>query len=256
MFAAMPGADTDGEPENLGCTVVTNTTHILEHAPELAAGLEETRWAHAVIDLVADTLTVEAGPWDPTRAAAHSRPALGFLITSGLLLRRVALGGRFGAELLEPGDLISPLETDPGRKATAGARWSALMPSEVAVLDERFAEKLGSYPEVLSTLVSSSMRRARHAAVSMAIVHHPRIVMRVRMLLWDLAARWGVAQSDGIRVPVKLTHAVLADLAGARRPSVSTALGRLTATAEILATKDGWLLTGAPPAELELRSSA
>ena len=43
---------------------------------------------------------------------------------------------------------------------------------------------------------------------------------------------------------------MLADLVGARRPTVSTALGKLAASGELLRLPDGsWLLTGEPVGE-------
>jgi Mn-dependent DtxR family transcriptional regulator len=49
-----------------------------------------------------------------------------------------------------------------------------------------------------------------------------------------------------VRIPV--THGVLASVVGARRPSVTTALGRLQEDGLIERLPDGeWLLHGSPP---------
>ena len=63
----------------------------------------------------------------------------------------------------------------------------------------------------------------------MAIVHQARVDVRLHMLLWHLAARWGRVRSDGTVLRLRLTHAVLADLVAARRPTVTTALSELIA---------------------------
>jgi CRP-like cAMP-binding protein len=53
---------------------------------------------------------------------------------------------------------------------------------------------------------------------------------------------------DGARVRIPVTHGVLASVVGARRPSVTTALGRLQDDGLIQRLGDGeWLLHGSPP---------
>ncbi len=47
------------------------------------------------------------------------------------------------------------------------------------------------------------------------------------MLLWHLADRWGRVRSEGVVLPLRLTHSVLADLVAARRPTVTTSLSEL-----------------------------
>ena len=55
----------------------------------------------------------------------------------------------------------------------------------------------------------------------------------------------------GIVVPLPLGHQRLADLVGAHRPSVTTALGELSRGGSISRRDDGnWLLHGAPPEQL------
>jgi len=67
-------------------------------------------------------------------------------------------------------------------------------------------------------------------------------------MMWHFADRWGRMTRDGARVHLPITHSVLASVVGARRPSVTTALGRLEAQGMIERLGDGeWLLRGAPP---------
>jgi CRP-like cAMP-binding protein len=94
------------------------------------------------------------------------------------------------------------------------------------------------------------MQRARHLAVNMAIVNQPRVDVRLHMLLWQLAGRWGRVRSDATVLPVRLTHAVLADLVAARRPTVSSALSDLARRGLVINRTDRWLLMGEPPGEL------
>jgi hypothetical protein len=52
---------------------------------------------------------------------------------------------------------------------------------------------------------------------------------------------------DGVRIPLTLSHRMLAQLVGARRPTVSTAPGELSRAGELVRCPDGsWLLTGEP----------
>ena len=122
-----------------------------------------------------------------------------------------------------------------------------LEPARVAVLDERFVRQMARYPEVAGRLFGRSVLRSRQLAVNMAIVHQARVDVRLHLLFWQLAGRWGRVRSDGIVVPLRLTHSVLADLVAARRPTVTTALTELNRQGVLRAVEDGWLLTGDPP---------
>ena len=101
----------------------------------------------------------------------------------------------------------------------------------VAILDEQFARQLVHYPELVGRLVGRAIQRSRHLAVNMAIVHQARVDVRLHMLIWHLAGRWGRVRSDGTMLRVRLTHAVLADLVAARRPTVTSALSDLSTRA-------------------------
>jgi CRP-like cAMP-binding protein len=94
------------------------------------------------------------------------------------------------------------------------------------------------------------MQRARHLAVNMAIVSQPRVDVRLHMLLWHLAGRWGRVRSDATVLRLRLTHSLLAQLVAARRPTVSTAVSDLARRGLVTTQGDEWLLTGEPPVEL------
>jgi CRP/FNR family cyclic AMP-dependent transcriptional regulator len=68
--------------------------------------------------------------------------------------------------------------------------------------------------------------------------------------LWLLAERWGRVVPGGVLVSLRLPHRTLAGMVGARRPSVTTALGQLMARGAIERRPDGgWVLRGSAPAE-------
>jgi Crp-like helix-turn-helix domain len=66
----------------------------------------------------------------------------------------------------------------------------------------------------------------------------------------DQVARWGRVRSDGVSLPIRLTRNVLADLAAARRPTVTSALTELAKQGLVRPDEPGWLLQGSPPGEL------
>jgi len=125
--------------------------------------------------------------------------------------------------------------------------WLILEPSRVAVLDERFVRQLARFPQVAGRLFARSVLRSRSLAVNMAIVHQARVDVRLHLLFWQLAGRWGRVRADGIVVPLRLTHTVLADLVAARRPTVTSALSDLSRRGLVRAVSEGWLLSGPPP---------
>jgi hypothetical protein len=85
-------------------------------------------------------------------------------------------------------------------------------------------------------------------ATTQAISQLTRVDRRLKALFWHLAERWGRVSGDGVIVPLALTHRILGQLVGARRPTVSTALSELADRGELVRRPDGsWLLRGDPP---------
>ena len=232
-------------------TARPSVAKILEHDPELGSGLDEERLRSAVEHARARVISLPRGTWTPTDWPASTEHGLGLLVLDGLLLRRVRLHDRSGAELLGPGDLLRPWQREDAI-ATLPRRsgWEALRRSRIAVLDVEFVRRIGPYPELFGQLAARALRRSRHLAINMAIVHQPKVETRLHMLLWDLADRWGTVRPDGVFIPLRLTHEVLAALVAARRPTVTAALGALERLGAVRRVEGGWLLHGDPPGEL------
>lgn len=231
---------------------MAGTCLILAEDPELSEHLSGERAARAMRDCVARCVELPAGPWSPPEDAATLALGIGLLILDGLVVRHVGVAGRFGAELLGEGDVMCPWQWEDGNSTLPRAgRWRVLQTCRIAVLDAEFTHRLARYPEIVSSLFTRSLQRARHIAVNMAIVQQPRIDIRLHMLFWELADRWGTVRQDGVHVPIQITHATLADLVAARRPTVTKALGELAEREAVLWTGEDWLLPGEPPAELE-----
>ena len=191
---------------------------------------------------------------DRTLASLDASPineGIGLLVLAGLLIRRVGIDGRSGAELLGAGDLLRPWQGEeeaPTLPLTTG--WRVIEPTRIALLDEPFAERAARYPPLIGRFVARALQRSRNLSVNMAIVHQARVDVRLHMLFWHLAGRWGRVRSDCVVLPLRLTHNVLADLTAARRPTVTSALSDLARRDLVKPVQEGWLLCGNPPGEL------
>lgn len=231
---------------------MSEVVHILLDDPDLAEGLGRDNQERAVQDCAARIMHFEAGEWSPPKASDELKAGLGLLVLEGLVVRRVGVGGRVGSELLGEGDLLRPWEgEDGGLPKGQKGRWNALRRGRLAVLDRDFSLRACRHPEVMSSLFGRAIRRSRCMAVTMAILHQPRIDIRLHMLLWELAGRWGHVHRDGVHLPLRLTHSMLGELVAARRPTVTKALGELAERSAAVWTGDHWLLTGRPPTQLE-----
>jgi CRP-like cAMP-binding protein len=213
--------------------------------PDLGGSLAGERREAATAVARARVARLGKGSWNPAELAPEIGEGFGLLVLSGFLVRRVGREGHSGAELLGAGDLLRPWQTlGPTASRPFEPSWQAIAPVELAVLDAAFARRVAPFPEVAARLIDRAMLRSRHLAHELAIVGQRRVERRLEMLFWQVADRWGVRTRDGVRVEVPLTHALLAELVAARRPSVSTGLGQLAEAGTV--TRDGgaWLLTG------------
>lgn len=224
--------------------------HVLLRDSELAEAVPATLRERAIHECVARAVRLHPGRWT-AQGADRLRDGIGMLIVEGLLIRRVGVDERYGAELLGEGDLLRPWqgEEEP-QTLSVTTGWRVLQPALVALLDEQFALRIAPYPRVGSRLVGRALARARNLAINMAIVHQARVEVRLQMLLWHLASRWGKVSSSGVMLPLRLTHTVLADLVAARRPTVSSAVSELARRGLVESGGGGWLLKGEPPGEL------
>jgi CRP/FNR family cyclic AMP-dependent transcriptional regulator len=173
-------------------------------------------------------------------------------VVDGLLSREVDVLGRRCVELLGHADVMRPWSWDEeGSHVRAEVGWVVLEPTRLAVLDHDLVKRIVPWPQIGLELFNRGTRRAHNLAVALAISHHQRVDDRLLLTLWHLAERWGRVRRDGIVVPLPLSHQRLADLVGAQRPSVTTAMGELARAGALSRSEDGhWVLHGAPPAEL------
>ena len=227
------------------------TTDVLGEDRELARPLDEGRRALARREGIAAVLELPSGTWDARETADHARGGFGLLILAGLLVRRVGRDGRFGAELLGPGDIVRPWEHDGETTVPFDTTWRVLAPTRLAVLDLAWARRMAPFPEIAGTLIGRAMDRSRRLAVNMAIAQHPRLEVRLEVLLWHLAERLARVHTDGVHLTLPVTHETPWSPPAARRPSVSAALGGLAERGVVRRDGDGWVLLGDPPDDLE-----
>ena len=226
----------------------TDAVRLLEEDPDLGGLLSGTRRAEAERELVVRVHRLGVGVWDVSRLEGASSDHVGLLLLEGVVAREVIVAYHVSAELLGPGDLLRPWQTPSISLLPVDVLWSVLSPSAFAVLDRRFAAELARWPEVTAALFDRLSERSLRLATTQAISQLTRVDRRLKALFWHLAERWGRVSGDGVVVPLALTHRILGQLVGARRPTVSTALSELAEREELVRRSDGsWLLRGDPP---------
>jgi CRP/FNR family cyclic AMP-dependent transcriptional regulator len=231
---------------------------LLELDPDLGQLLTGDRREAAERELRVRVTSFPIGEWDGARLADADPTHLGLLVAEGVLAREVVLADTVSTELLGPGDIIRPWHIEgPEELLAVSVRWNALSSVRLGLLDRRTAAALGRYPEINAVIVDRLSMRAQRLAVTQAISQLNRVDRRLLALFWHLAERWGRVAREGIAVPLVLSHRLIGELVGARRPTVSTALAELARAGQLVRRDDGtWLLTGQPVSLPEGESAA
>jgi CRP/FNR family transcriptional regulator, cyclic AMP receptor protein len=220
---------------------------LLELDPDLGRLLSDERRLAAQHELRVRVTSFPVGEWDGERLADADPTHLGLLVTDGVLAREVVLGDTVSTELLGAGDIVRPWSMEAPQLLAVSVRWNALSAVRLALLDRRVATLIAGYPEINAIVVDRLSERAQRLAITQAISQLNRVDRRLLALFWHLAERWGRVSRDGIAVPLVLSHRLIGELVGARRPTVSTALAELAREHQLVRRDDGtWLLTGAP----------
>jgi len=215
--------------------------------PDLGALVPPERLAAALGELKVEVVHLPEGPWSAGDGGANPEH-VGLLLIDGVISRDVVVSDTVSTELLGPGDIVRPwsIQSSPPLLQLA-IRWNALTDARVAVLDRRFGAHLSQWPEVNAALIDRVNDRAQRLAITQAISQLNRVDRRLLSLFWHLAERWGRMTSGGVAVTLTLSHRMLGQLVGARRPTVSTAIAELAERGELVRRDDGtWLLTGEP----------
>jgi CRP-like cAMP-binding protein len=190
----------------------------------------------------AATIRLRTGRWAAVQDAALVEGGIGFVVVAGALLRCVTAGHRTSAELLGPGDLLRPKQ-DLAAGPPFSTYWRVVEETELAVLDAGFTHRSMGAMALQPALVASIARRTETVARQLVIKQFKAVDQRVVLLLQLLGERWGRVGSEGILLPAFVSHGVISLLLGARRPSVTAAVTRLTRQQALRRRPDGrWVL--------------
>lgn len=197
-------------------------------------------------------LEVDAGESDLTRWFEIARGGMGLLVLEGMLAFEMRVGDRTTTELIGAGDLLQAPAWRVDELLEGRGAWKVLRPTRLALLDADFAERVRPWPQIGQAMMRRASRRTTDVNVVRAITAQPRLEVRLDLLLWHLAGRWGRVEPTGIRLTLPLTHRLLGRLAAAERPSISHALARLSHAGLVTGSSGDLHLHGSIEEHLEL----
>lgn len=234
----------------------TGVVRVLDEDPDLGGALDRDAFSVARSTAVAPLVELRAGKWPLLRPAGEA--VFGFLVLAGVIGSRIVIPERAHLELLAPGDVIRPwVGLGPDASVPVRIDWEVLEYARLAILERRFSYAVRDYPEVYEALAERLVLRSRRLNFLLAVNSVIGIEERIQLALWHFGERWGRVTAGGVYVSFPLTHKDLADVVGASRPSVSSALMALRRQGAIRQRDRGWLLRGSPPRRfLELKAEA
>jgi CRP/FNR family cyclic AMP-dependent transcriptional regulator len=218
--------------------------------PDLFAGLPPKGQLDARARAIAPVVRLERGPWSADVSDVYEPDAcLGLLVLDGLLVHSVVVAHEPRSEIVGPGDILRPWQQHREIASVPFASdWQVVHTARLAILDTRFLAFAARWPTLVSAILERTVRRSHWLALQLAITDLRRVDDRLMLFLWHLADRWGRMGPDGVAVPLPVTHDVLAQLVCAQRPTVTSALKRLTDQGKIRRRADKtWLLAPEPP---------
>lgn len=220
---------------------------VLDLDPALGSGVSSEEWETARRVCRAVLVRVPSGGRVPP-ADALAGDLVGLVLVVGLVCRELALRDRRMLELLGPGDVVHPPgESDWPRLGTTTVG-TAVLDTEFLALGGPFIAAAARWPCLLRGVQDRLESQRNRLAVQGLIAHLPRAEHRLLLVLHHLADRWGFVSPEGTVVPLPLSHDMLAQLAAARRSTITLAISTLERGGELRRLEDGsWLLTG--PAE-------
>lgn len=197
-------------------------------------------------------LEADVGESDLTSWFDVARGGMGLLVVEGMLAFEMRVGDRTTTELVGAGDLLQAPTGRVDELLEGLATWKVLCPTRLALLDAEFADRVRPWPQIGQAMMGRASRRTTDVNVVRAITAQPRLEVRLDLLLWHLAGRWGRVEPAGIRLTLPLTHRLLGQLAAAERPSISHALARLSHAELVTGTTGDLHLHGSLEEHLEL----
>lgn len=240
-----------------GVFTATSRLRLLELDSELGAGLSPAEFDVASQYARVEVATLRPGTHHPW--GVGNPDLLGLLVVEGILLRRVRVAERRCGELVGPGGIVRPWDHF-GEHAPLPFEvgWQVIEPATLALLDLELVTVAARWPQLLHGIMRRAIERSHALALSVAIHSLQHLEVRLLVLFWHLADRFGRVTAEGTIVPLRLSHSDIAELIGGQRPSVSVRLSQLAERGVLTRRRDRtWLLRGEPPAELrDTRASA
>lgn len=202
-----------------------------------------------------DASTVGDRLW-PTPAVRHLSPGivdvssilaqvdngLGILVVEGFLVAKLTVGRAVSGWLVGQDDLILTCQTDP-LALTRATEWRVLTSTRVALIDEAVCQRAASSRTLVPTLLTRAARTTHWLLAKSLIASAPLVRERLMLLFALFAERWGTVVRGGVRIDIPLTHEVIANLCGARRPPVTIALNTIRSQGLLKRTAGArWLL--------------
>ncbi len=226
--------------------------HLLDADDELAQEFDLRTRGAARFAATARVLQAAPGQCDLVAAFEAVGQGPGLLILDGLMAVETRVGDRTAMELIGAGDLLQPAGPQWDDLVERTDAWRALGCTRFALLDADFVERMRPWPQFGECLLRKAGRRIAALDAIRAITSQPRLELRLVLLLWHLASRWGRVEPGGVRVALPLTHRLLGELVSAERPSISHALGRLADGRLITGVAGDWHLRGSLEDHLEV----
>jgi hypothetical protein len=224
--------------------VPSDRVHFLDASLELTQHLtadERAELAGASLPVI----TVGPGPLDLEQVFTEHR-AFGATVFDGLVMSSLRVGEQTGIQLLGPGDLLIP-RNEFWPTWLAGLDFRTAAPIQLGLFGNDLLAAAYRWPRLIEGLYASIGDQLQRLTVQLVICQLPRVEDRILSMLWLLAESWGHVTPGGVRLPLALTHETLGALVGARRPTVTLALRKLTEDEALVPEYPGWLLVGAPP---------
>jgi CRP-like cAMP-binding protein len=168
------------------------------------------------------------------------------IVISGVINRQVQINGKAALRVLGPGAVI-PLFDVPSSTVIAASDWHAAGKVKLAIVGTQFVRACARWPQLQLNFIARFAEQNEQLATQLALCQLPRVEDRVLAMLWLLAESWGKVTPAGTVLPLHFTHEALGAMVGARRPTVTLALGVLGESGAVIQRDDGWLLLQPPP---------
>lgn len=221
-----------------------STVQLLEADLDLAERVPIGAREEAVRLVRAQVITLRPGTLHVSALQGEHASLRGLLLLDGLLARTVRIGDASSLQLLGPGDLVE-VAGDPlgSQLVPMEMTWRVLEQIDAAAIDDDLLHDTLRWPALAAALFERASSQAARAAARCAISQLPRVEERIETLLLFLAERLGRIASDGVVLPLRLTHEAIGQMIGAKRPTVSLALKALERGGAVQRRDDGsWLL--------------